>query len=142
MLASLFVDRGVRIDHTYQLNFGGNTDFMNMLERERLESKKKSKTGAVTSMIPYELASEDIHVGPSDYVPWLKDRKFCHIRMEGTTFGDVPLLLEASWKSGIPPTRPVWSSMPALRQARPRSRHRRSTLCACFVFHEDPSPPV
>lgn len=95
MLASLFVDRGVRIDHTYQLNFGGNTDFMNMLERERLESKKKSKTGAVTSMIPYELASEDIHVGPSDYVPWLKDRKFCHIRMEGTTFGDVPLLLEA-----------------------------------------------
>jgi myo-inositol-1-phosphate synthase len=95
MLASLFVDRGVRIDHTYQLNFGGNTDFMNMLERERLESKKKSKTGAVTSMIPYELNPEDIHVGPSDYVPWLKDRKFCHIRMEGTTFGNVPLLLEA-----------------------------------------------
>ena len=95
MLASLFVDRGVRLDHTYQLNFGGNTDFMNMLERERLESKKISKTGAVTSMLPYELNNEDVHVGPSDYVPWLKDRKFCHIRMEGTTFGDVPLLLEA-----------------------------------------------
>jgi len=95
MLASLFVDRGVRLDHTYQLNFGGNTDFMNMLERERLESKKISKTGAVTSMLPYELANEDIHVGPSDYVPWLKDRKFCNIRMEGTTFGNVPLLLEA-----------------------------------------------
>lgn len=95
VLASLFVDRGVRLDHTYQLNFGGNTDFMNMLERERLESKKISKTGAVTSMLPYELAKEDIHVGPSDYVPWLTDRKFCHIKMEGTTFGNVPLNLEA-----------------------------------------------
>src|SRR2546428_3468963 len=94
VLASLFVDRGVRIDRTYQLNFGGNTDFLNMLERERLESKKISKTGAVTSIIPYPLAEEDVHVGPSDYVPWLKDRKWCHIRMEGTTFGDVPLNLE------------------------------------------------
>ncbi|NMB62817.1 MAG: inositol-3-phosphate synthase [Chloroflexi bacterium] len=95
MLASLFVDRGVRLDHTYQLNFGGNTDFMNMLERERLESKKISKTGAVTSMLPYELPEGDIHIGPSDYVPWLTDRKFAHIRMEGTTFGNVPLQLEA-----------------------------------------------
>lgn len=95
MLTTLFVDRGVQLDHTYQLNFGGNTDFMNMLERERLESKKISKTGAVTSMLPYELPSQNIHVGPSDYVPWLEDRKFCHIRMEGTTFGNVPLLLEA-----------------------------------------------
>ena len=94
VLTSLFVDRGVQLDHTYQLNFGGNTDFMNMLERERLESKKISKTGAVTSMLPYTLNQEDIHVGPSDYVPWLKDRKFCYIRMEGTTFGDVPLNLE------------------------------------------------
>jgi len=95
MLASLFTDRGVRVDHTYQLNYGGNTDFMNMLERERLESKKISKTGAVTSMLPYELKQEDIHVGPSDYVPWLKDRKFCDIRIEGTTFGNVPLKLDA-----------------------------------------------
>lgn len=95
VLASLFVDRGVRLDHTYQLNFGGNTDFMNMLERERLQSKKISKTGAVTSMLPYELPSDDVHVGPSDYVPWLTDRKFCHIKMEGTTFGNVPLNLEA-----------------------------------------------
>jgi myo-inositol-1-phosphate synthase len=95
VLASLFVDRGVRLDHTYQLNFGGNTDFMNMLERERLLSKKISKTGAVTSMLPYELPSDDVHVGPSDYVPWLTDRKFCHIKMEGTTFGNVPLNLEA-----------------------------------------------
>lgn len=94
VLTSLFVDRGVRIDRTYQLNFGGNTDFLNMLERERLESKKISKTGAVTSMLPYKLAETDIHVGPSDYVPWLLDRKWCHIRMEGTTFGEVPLNLE------------------------------------------------
>jgi myo-inositol-1-phosphate synthase len=95
VLTSLFVDRGVRIDRTYQLNFGGNTDFMNMLERERLESKKISKTGAVTSMMPYKLPDGNIHVGPSDYVPWLTDRKWCYIRMEGTTFGDVPLNLEA-----------------------------------------------
>jgi myo-inositol-1-phosphate synthase len=93
-IASLFVDRGVHIDHTYQLNFGGNTDFLNMLERERLESKKISKTGAVTSMIPYELNASDIHVGPSDHVPWLTDRKWCYIRMEGTTFGSVPLNVE------------------------------------------------
>ncbi len=94
VLSRLFVERGVRIDRMYQLNFGGNTDFLNMLERERLESKKISKTTAVTSIIPYALAEEDIHVGPSDYIPWLKDRKWCHIRMEGTTFGDVPLNLE------------------------------------------------
>jgi myo-inositol-1-phosphate synthase len=95
MLTSLFVDRGVRLDRTYQLNFGGNTDFLNMLERERLESKKISKTGAVTSMLPYTLDPDNIHVGPSDYVPWLTDRKFCYIKMEGTTFGNVPLNLEA-----------------------------------------------
>jgi myo-inositol-1-phosphate synthase len=95
VLTSLFVDRGVRLDRTYQLNFGGNTDFMNMLERERLESKKISKTGAVTSMLPYKLAPDNIHVGPSDYVPWLTDRKWCYVRMEGTTFGEVPLNLEA-----------------------------------------------
>ena len=94
VLTSLFVDRGVQLDRTYQLNFGGNTDFMNMLERERLESKKISKTGAVTSMLPYQLDPTDVHVGPSDYVPWLTDRKWCHIRMEGTTFGNVPLNLE------------------------------------------------
>jgi myo-inositol-1-phosphate synthase len=94
-MASLFVDRGVRIDRTYQLNFGGNTDFLNMLERERLESKKISKTGAVTSMIPYQLPADNVHVGPSDHVPWLTDRKWCYIRMEGTTFGEVPLNVEA-----------------------------------------------
>ena len=94
VLTRLFMDRGVRIDRTYQLNFGGNTDFLNMLERERLESKKISKTNAVTSMLDYEIDEDNIHVGPSDYVPWLKDRKWCHIRMEGTTYGDVPLNLE------------------------------------------------
>jgi myo-inositol-1-phosphate synthase len=94
VLTRLFMDRGVRIDRTYQLNFGGNTDFLNMLERERLESKKISKTNAVTSMLDYEIGDDDVHVGPSDYVPWLKDRKWCHIRMEGTTYGDVPLNME------------------------------------------------
>lgn len=94
VLTSLFVDRGVRLDRTYQLNFGGNTDFLNMLERERLESKKISKTNAVTSMLPYPLEPDNVHVGPSDHVPWLTDRKFCYIRMEGTTFGDVPLNVE------------------------------------------------
>ena len=94
VLTRLFMDRGVRIDRTYQLNFGGNTDFLNMLERERLESKKISKTNAVTSMLDYEIGADNVHVGPSDYVPWLQDRKWCHIRMEGTTYGDVPLNLE------------------------------------------------
>ena len=94
VLTALFRDRGVLIDRTYQLTFGGNMDFYNMLERERLESKKISKTGAVTSEIPYEMPEGNIHVGPSDYVPWLTDRKWCHIRMEGTAFGDVPLNLE------------------------------------------------
>jgi myo-inositol-1-phosphate synthase len=94
VLTRLFMDRGVRLDRTYQLNFGGNTDFLNMLERERLESKKISKTNAVTSMLDYPLDEKDVHVGPSDYVPWLLDRKWCYIRMEGTTFGDVPLNAE------------------------------------------------
>jgi myo-inositol-1-phosphate synthase len=94
VLTNLFNDRGVRLDRTYQLNFGGNTDFLNMLERERLESKKISKTNAVTSMLPYPLPDDDVHVGPSDHVPWLLDRKWCYIRMEGTTFGDVPLNVE------------------------------------------------
>jgi len=94
ILTKLFRDRGVKLERTYQLNFGGNTDFYNMLERERLESKKISKTNAVTSQLDYDIGSDNIHVGPSDYVPWLDDRKFCHIRMEGRTFGDVPLNLE------------------------------------------------
>ncbi|ABR62695.1 inositol-3-phosphate synthase [Sinorhizobium medicae] len=94
LLANLFRDRGVRIDRTYQLNFGGNTDFLNMLERERLESKKISKTQSVVSQMDIPLAAGDIHVGPSDHVPWLADRKFAYIRVEGTTFGNVPLNVE------------------------------------------------
>ena len=94
VLTRLFRDRGVKLERTYQLNFGGNTDFLNMLERERLESKKISKTNAVTSQLDYQLEPDDVHVGPSDYVPWLSDRKWCYIRMEGRTFGDVPLNVE------------------------------------------------
>jgi len=94
VLTRLFRERGVRLERTYQLNFGGNTDFYNMLERERLESKKISKTNAVTSQLDYDMGADNIHVGPSDYVPWLADRKFCYIKMEGRTFGDVPLNLE------------------------------------------------
>jgi len=94
VLTRLFRDRGVKLERTYQLNFGGNTDFLNMLERERLESKKISKTNAVTSQLDFKLDPDDVHVGPSDYVPWLKDRKFCHIKMEGQTFGDVSLNLD------------------------------------------------
>jgi myo-inositol-1-phosphate synthase len=94
VLANLFRERGVRLDHTYQLNFGGNSDFLNMLERERLESKKRSKTDAVISQLYEKLSDDDAHVGPSDHVPWLSDRKWCYIRLEGTTFGNVPLNVE------------------------------------------------
>ena len=102
VLTNLFRERGVRLDHTYQLNFGGNMDFFNMLERERLESKKLSKTGAVTSQLAYALPAEAVHIGPSDYVPWLTDRKWAYIRMEGTTFGNVPLNVEVKME--------VWDS--------------------------------
>jgi myo-inositol-1-phosphate synthase len=93
-LTTLFGDRGVHLDKTMQLNVGGNSDFLNMLERERLESKKISKTNAVTSMLDYDIGDTNVHVGPSDYVPWLTDRKWAYIRMEGSSFGDVPLNVE------------------------------------------------
>ena len=102
VLANLFRERGVRLDRTYQLNFGGNTDFQNMLERERLESKKISKTQAVSSQLDIPLPASDIHVGPSDHVPWLTDRKWAYIRLEGTTFGGVPLNMEVKLE--------VWNS--------------------------------
>jgi myo-inositol-1-phosphate synthase len=95
MLARLFHERGVEMKRTSQLNVGGNMDFYNMLERERLESKKISKTQAVTSIMGLELPAEDVYIGPSDYVPWLTDRKWAHIRLEGESFGDVPLTIEA-----------------------------------------------
>jgi len=94
VLTRLFADRGVRLDRTYQLNTGGNTDFLNMLQRARLSSKKVSKTDAVQSQLPEPLAAENIHIGPSDYVPWQMDNKVCFIRMEGRNFGDVPLNIE------------------------------------------------
>jgi len=94
VLAKLFEDRGVELLRTYQLNFGGNMDFMNMLERKRLQSKKISKTQSVTSQIPHEMAKADVHIGPSDHVPWLDDRKLAYVRLEGRSFGDTPLNLE------------------------------------------------
>jgi myo-inositol-1-phosphate synthase len=94
VLTTLFQDRGVHLDRTMQLNVGGNSDFRNMLERDRLESKKISKTNAVTSMLDYDIGADNVHVGPSDYVPWLTDRKWAYIRMEGSSFGDVPLNIE------------------------------------------------
>ena len=114
-LARLFHERGVKLLRTSQLNVGGNMDFFNMLERERLESKKISKTNAVTSVMGHELPADDVHVGPSDYVPWLTDRKWAHIRAEGQAFGDVPLQLELKLE--------VWDS-PELG----RHRHRRRAL--------------
>ena len=94
VMARLFRERGIRLERTMQLNVGGNTDFYNMLERERLESKKISKTNAVTSQLDYDIGEENVHIGPSDYVPWLEDRKWAYIRLEGRTFGDVPLNME------------------------------------------------
>ena len=94
VLTRLFADRGVKLERTYQLNFGGNTDFLNMLERDRLESKKISKTRSVTSQLDYDVGKENVHIGPSDYVPWLHDRKWAYIRLEGRSFGDVPLNVE------------------------------------------------
>ncbi len=94
VLTTLFRERGVKLDRTMQLNVGGNSDFLNMLERERLESKKISKTNAVTSMLDYDMGAGNVHVGPSDHVPWLTDRKWAYIRMEGSSFGDVPLNVE------------------------------------------------
>jgi myo-inositol-1-phosphate synthase len=94
VLANLFRERGVRVDRTYQLNFGGNSDFRNMLERERLESKKRSKTDSLTSQLEERLSDAEAHIGPSDFVPWLTDRKWCYIRIEGTSFGNLPLNCE------------------------------------------------
>jgi len=93
-LTRLFVDRGIKLDNTYQLNVGGNTDFLNMLERKRLKSKKISKTQSVQSQLPIHLPVDDIHIGPSDYIPWLKDKKIAFIRMQGRKFGDVPINIE------------------------------------------------
>ncbi|NDB50446.1 MAG: inositol-3-phosphate synthase, partial [Actinobacteria bacterium] len=94
VMAKLFQDRGVKVDRTYQLNVGGNMDFKNMLERDRLESKKISKTQSVTSQLDYDMGAGNVHIGPSDYVQWLDDRKWAFVRLEGRAFGDVPLTIE------------------------------------------------
>jgi myo-inositol-1-phosphate synthase len=108
VLANLMRERGVRLDRTYQLNFGGNADFQNMLERERLESKKISKTQAVASQLDVPLEPGDIHIGPSDFVPWLTDRKWAYIRLEGTAFGGVPLNMEVKLEVWDSPNSPAW----------------------------------
>ena len=136
-LARLFHDRGVKMLRTSQLNVGGNMDFYNMLERERLESKKISKTNAVTSIMGHELPDDDVYIGPSDYVPWLTDRKWAHIRVEGQAFGDVPLNVEMKLE--------VWDSpnsaghrhrRRALLQARAEPRHRRPARRPELLPHE------
>ena len=119
VLAHLFEERGVVLDRTYQLNVGGNMDFKNMLERDRLESKKISKTQAVTSNLSHDLGARNVHIGPSDYVQWLDDRKWAYVRLEGRAFGDVPLNLEYKLEVWDSPTRPASSSTPS---GRPRSR--------------------
>ena len=119
VLAKLFEDRGVTVDRTYQLNVGGNMDFMNMLERERLESKKISKTQSVTSQLQGEIAARNVHIGPSDYVAWLDDRKWAFVRLEGRNFGDVPLSLEYKLE--------VWDS-PELAPASSSTRSARAKI--------------
>ena len=107
VLAKLFEDRGVRLERTYQLNFGSNMDFKNMLEHSRLNSKKISKTQAVNSQIPHEMRDADLHIGPSDFVPFLDDQKDALVRLEGRGFGDVPIRLEYNLRFGTPPIRPA-----------------------------------
>ena len=143
MLARLFEDRGTTLDRTYQLNVGGNMDFKNMLERERLESKKLSKTQAVTSQIEGGIAPESVHIGPSDHVPWLEDRKWAYIRLEGRNFGDVPLNLELKlevWDS--PNSAGVIIDALEVRANRSRSRHRRAARRSVRLFHEVSAGPV
>ena len=126
VLTRLMRERGVKLERTSQLNVGGNTDFLNMLERERLESKKISKTNAVTSQLDYDMGADNVHIGPSDYVKWLDDRKWAYIRMEGRTFGDVPLNIELKLEVvDSPNSRRHRHRRRALRQDRPRPRPRR-----------------
>ena len=147
ILARLFEDRGMVLDRTYQLNVGGNMDFKNMLERDRLESKKISKTQAVTSQIDHGIDAHDVHIGPSDHVAWLDDRKWAYIRLEGRNFGDVPLNIELKLE--------VWDSpnsagviidahhrRPALLQDRQGPRHRWPAARPVGLLHEEPAGAV
>ncbi len=137
VLTRLMRERGVRLERTSQLNVGGNTDFLNMLERERLESKKISKTNAVTSQLDYDMGSKNVHIGPSDYVEWLEDRKWAYIRMEGRTFGDVPLNIELKLEVVDSPNSAGYRDRRrALCQDRPRPWHERVARGSEFVLHE------
>ena len=142
-LARLFDDRGVKLLRTSQLNVGGNMDFYNMLERERLESKKISKTNAVTSIMDHELPADDVHVGPSDYVPWLTDRKWAHIRLEGQAFGDVPLNARAQARGlGLAELGRHRHRRRALLQARAQPRPRRPARRPELLPHEVAAHPA
>ena len=136
-LARLFQERGVLLERTHQLNVGGNTDFLNMLERERLESKKISKTNAVTSQLDHDLGAKNVHIGPSDHVAWLEDRKWAYIRLEGRSFGDVPLEHRAQARGGrLAQLGRHRDRRRALRQAGARQRHRRRARVAVRLLHE------
>jgi myo-inositol-1-phosphate synthase len=136
VLTKLFSDRGVKLDRTYQLNFGGNTDFLNMLERKRLKSKKISKTESVQSQLPQRMDPDNIHIGPSDYVPWQKDNKVCFIRMEGRKFGDVPLELELRLSVQDSPNSAgiVIDALRAVKVARDRSIGGELTSCSSYFM--------
>ena len=136
LLARLFEDRGLAIDNTYQLNFGGNMDFKNMLERERLLSKKISKTQSVTSQIDQGISTEHVHIGPSDHVPWLNDRKWAYIRLEGRNFGDVPQHRAEARGVGLAELGGRDHRRGAVRQARPRPRHRWPAARPVGLLHE------
>ena len=139
-LARLFHERGVELQHTSQLNVGGNMDFFNMLERERLDSKKISKTNAVTSVMGTELPEDDVHVGPSDYVPWLTDRKWAHIRLEGKSFGDVPLNRRAEARGlGLAELGRRRDRRGPADQAGAQQRHRRPARRPVQLPHEVPA---
>ena len=143
VLAKLFEDRGVQLDRTYQLNFGGNMDFMNMLERERLVSKKISKTQSVQSQLREALDKDNIHIGPSDHVPWLEDRKWAQIRLEGQSFGDVPMTIELKlevWDS--PNSAGIVIDAVRCREAGPGPRRRRAAHRAERLLHEEPAGAV
>ena len=139
-LARLFADRGVSLDRTYQLNTAGNTDFLNMLERKRLKSKKISKTESVQSQLDERLDDADIHIGPSDYIPWQHDNKIAFIRMEGRGFGDAPLEVELRLsRAGFLEQRRRRHRRAALRQARVGARRRRAAGSAVGLLHEEPA---
>ena len=143
VLAKLFEDRGVELLRTYQLNFGGNMDFKNMLERKRLQSKKISKTQSVTSQIPHEMRGADVHIGPSDHVPWLDDRKWAYVRLEGRSFGDTPLNLEYKLEVHDSPNS-AGVIIDAVRAAKIAQgpRHRWSGPVGVVVLHEVPAGAV